>query len=232
MDPEIADISLNEPELLWIVLDIASLGLDTVMLVRAVRPAARTLMATRDVVAFSQEIEQIEQIAPEAAEALQRSARRRLGGAAAEATEKGGESGTRGRWFAKPTTTGTTGLAAGEGSTDKFGNITYSTLGSRTEQDLVRFHEQVHSFLSPKFTPLRNLRADIGIWGYNRIHLLKYLEEAMAESYAQLRVVGLRGLPDGIAFPITRGYVTISRLATEAARSAPSPLAVSPITSA
>jgi hypothetical protein len=108
-------------------------------------------------------------------------------------------------------------MAAGKGSTDKFGNITYSTLGSQTEQDLVRFHEQVHSFLSPKFTPLRNLRADIGIWGYNRIHLLQYLEEAMAESYAQLRVVGLRGLPDGIAFPITRGYVTIGRLATEAA---------------
>jgi len=214
MDPEIADISLNEPELLWIVLDIASLGLDTVMLVRAVRPAARTFMATRDIASFSQEVERV---APEAAEALERSARRRLGGAVAEGAEAGAEPSTRGRWFAKPTITGTADLPAGVGSTDKFGNITYSTLGSQAEQDLARFHEQVHSFLSPKLTPLRNLRADFGWWGYNRIHLLKYLEEALAESYAQLRVVGLRGLPDGIAFPITRGYVTIGRLATEAA---------------
>lgn len=214
MDPEIADISLNEPELLPIVLDIASLGLDTVMIVRAVRPAARALMATRDVAAFSREVERV---APEAAEALQRSARRRLGSSVVEGAEAGEESSLRGRLFAKSTTTGTTGMKAGEGVTDKFGNITYSTLGSQTQQDLARFHEQVHSFLSPKFTPLRNFRADIGIWAYKRIHLLKYIEEAMAETYAQLRVVGLRGLPDGIAFPIANGYVTIGRLATEAA---------------
>jgi len=42
-----------------------------------------------------------------------------------------------------------------------------------------------------------------------------YLEEALAETYAQLRVVGFKGVLSGIRFPISPNYVTISDLATE-----------------
>lgn len=45
--------------------------------------------------------------------------------------------------------------------------------------------------------------------------MLRYLEEALAESYAQLRVNGIRGLPVGIRFPIANGYVTVRAVAIE-----------------
>jgi hypothetical protein len=121
------------------------------------------------------------------------------------------------RLFAKTTTTGTTSLPAGQGGTDKFGNVEYSTLGTPKDVALVRNHEAVHSFLSPKFKLFRTLRADFRMAGYNKSATLKYIEEALAESYAQLRVNGIKGLPTGIKFPIAEGYVTIQALAAEGA---------------
>ena len=142
--------------------------------------------------------------------------RRRLGSTLPEEELAGGEA-LRGRLFGRSTTAGDPTLPAGEGFTDKFGNITFSTSGTATQQNLVRFHETVHSALSPKFVLLRNLRADIAMFGYNRSHLLRYIEEALAETYAQLRVNGISGLLEGLRFPIKNGYVTVSRLVTEAA---------------
>jgi hypothetical protein len=108
-------------------------------------------------------------------------------------------------------------MPPGAGKTDKFGNITYSSAGSATDQSLALAHERVHSFLSPRLNALRELRADVGIWGYKRSALLKYLEEALAETYAQVSVRGVRHLPQGIRFPIQQGYVTLSAVVTEAA---------------
>lgn len=50
---------------------------------------------------------------------------------------------------------------------------------------------------------------------YLRSSVLRYLEEALAESYAQLRVRGLSGVVVGVRFPIANGYVTVSGLAGE-----------------
>jgi hypothetical protein len=50
-------------------------------------------------------------------------------------------------WY-RPIATGDATIAAGEGRTSKFGDITYSTAGSESEQALVLHHERVHSFLS------------------------------------------------------------------------------------
>jgi hypothetical protein len=113
--------------------------------------------------------------------------------------------------------TGDPALPAGEGYTTPFGDITYSTQGSATEIALVRNHEMVHSFLSPKLSVLRGFRAELGMAAYERSSLMKYLEEALAETYAQVRVRGLRGLPTGIRFPIQHGYVTLSSVLKEAA---------------
>lgn len=107
-------------------------------------------------------------------------------------------------------------LPPGTGSTDKFGNITYSSAGTQTEQALVRYHEQVHSVLSPRLKAAREFRADLMIAGYRRSAFLRYLEEALAETYAQLRVHGIRNLPNGIRFPIENGYVTLRAVVTEA----------------
>jgi hypothetical protein len=108
-------------------------------------------------------------------------------------------------------------LPAGEGATSAYGDITVSAKGSATDQALVRFHEMVHSFLSPKLTPLRQFRARLSMSAYLRSALLQFLEEAMAETYAQLRVNGITALPTGIKFPVVNGYVTITALANEGA---------------
>ena len=108
-------------------------------------------------------------------------------------------------------------LPAGEGFTSAYGEVTVSSKGSATEQALVLYHELVHSFLSPKLGPLRGFRARLGASAYQRSAFLKYLEEALAETYAQLRVNGIHELPTGIRFPVKNGYVTATQLYTEGA---------------
>jgi hypothetical protein len=101
------------------------------------------------------------------------------------------------------------------GETDWWGNIAVIRNQSLTEQRLTLYHEWVHSVLSPRFGPMRQLRAQLRASGYWRSTFLRYIEEAMAESYAQLRVQGLQGVVIGIRFPLRGGYVTISQMAAE-----------------
>ncbi len=117
----------------------------------------------------------------------------------------------------RPTIKANPNLAAGSGKTNLWGDVEYSTAGTQADVDLVRHHEMVHSFLSPKLQALRMFRARMGVKGYANSDLLKYIEEALAESYAQLRVNGIKGLPTGIRFPIVERYVTLRAVATEAA---------------
>jgi hypothetical protein len=46
---------------------------------------------------------------------------------------------------------------------------------------------------------------------------MRGLEEALAETVAQLRVHGIKGLPTGLMFPIKNGYLSVSTVG-EAAR--------------
>jgi hypothetical protein len=118
----------------------------------------------------------------------------------------------------EPTITADASLPAGEGRADKLGNVRYSPHGTPQQVALVKAHESVHSFLSPKaLNGLRELRADIGMKAYAKSQLCRYIEEALAESYAQVQVNGLRALPEGLKFPVTHGYVTVSRVIGEAA---------------
>jgi hypothetical protein len=103
------------------------------------------------------------------------------------------------------------------GETDWWGNIAVIRNQSLAEQRVTLYHEWVHRVLSPRFGPLRQLRAQLRASGYWRSALLRYLEEAMAESYAQLRAYGLGDMLTGLSFPITGGYVTVSQLLTEGA---------------
>ena len=101
------------------------------------------------------------------------------------------------------------------GETDAWGNISVARNQSLTEQRLTLYHEWVHSILSPRVGPLRAFRAQVRMSAYTRSAVLRYLEEALAESYAQLRVHGLGQVVVGIRFPLTNGYMTISQLTTE-----------------
>lgn len=65
----------------------------------------------------------------------------------------------------EPTGKGDPALPAGEGWTNKNGDITYSTAGSATDRALVLYHEQVHAALSPRLMKFRELRADLRMEG-------------------------------------------------------------------
>jgi hypothetical protein len=108
-------------------------------------------------------------------------------------------------------------LAPGTGFTSAYGEITVSSEGLLEERRLVKYHELVHAFLSPKFAFLRQFRARFRISAYQRSAFLKYIEEALAELYAQLRVNGFSGLPTGIKFPVGAAYVTVDQLMIEGA---------------
>jgi hypothetical protein len=130
----------------------------------------------------------------------------------------GGTSGERNRIFGKSTTTQDPGMPAGTGATDAYGNIKVSPHGTPKEQKLALRHEQVHSALSPKLLLLRDFRAKVAMSAYNKSQLMRYLEEALAETIAQLRVngVNVKSVLEGIQFPIRNGYVTLGGVAREA----------------
>lgn len=131
-------------------------------------------------------------------------------------TAKDASSG-RQRLTYQPTVQGVPNRPPGWGRTNKYGDVLYSTVGSATDQALARHHEMVHSFLSPKLMPLREFPADLMQWSYDKSAFLRYVEEALAETHAQLRVHGLRGLPTGIQFPIKEGYATVEQVVREGA---------------
>jgi len=134
-----------------------------------------------------------------------------------------------GLWY-KPTITLDPALRAGEGFTTEWGDIVVSIRGSAADQKLVLLHEKVHSLLTPKFQPLREVRVTLSTNGYNKSYWLRYLEEALAETVAQLGVNGAKGLLTGIRFPVANGYVTITQLGTEAAGVALGPIIVGGMT--
>lgn len=74
-------------------------------------------------------------------------------------------------------------------------------------------HEAIHSLLSPRSPGfLQASRADLKAWGYWNSHLLRYLEEAAAETYAT------KSLSMGLKFPLTGGYgISMPRILLEGA---------------
>ena len=111
----------------------------------------------------------------------------------------------------EPTIKGTNALAAGEGRTSLLtGDVEYSMACTLEDQQLAIAHEKVHQFLTPKLNILR------GLSGFTRAQ--GYLEEALAETYAQLRVHGINpsNAIEGIKFPVSNGYVSIVKMQAEA----------------
>lgn len=118
----------------------------------------------------------------------------------------------------QPTTTADPSLPAGEGGTDKYGNVWFSPHGTKQDVALANAHESVHSWLSPKtLNNLREVRADVSMAGYAKSNVLRYVEEAAAEVYAQCKVKGLspQSVLTGIKFPTKNGYVTLGPAVSE-----------------
>ncbi len=112
----------------------------------------------------------------------------------------------------QPTVTAQADLPAGYGTTDPYGNVKYSPHGSAKDVALVKHHELVHSVLSPKtLNDLRDVRAGLRMTAYAKSSALRYVEEAAAETYAQVKVNGLsaKSVMTGVKFPVTNGYVKL-----------------------
>ena len=117
--------------------------------------------------------------------------------------------------------------ALGSGATDALGNIKIGRAAAgrvpgntRNELLTVIYHERVHQFLTPKLGLLRNIRIYVKQSGYARSFMLRYLEEALAETIAQLRVHGMSGehILKGLKFPLqgTHYQITYAALGMEA----------------
>jgi hypothetical protein len=111
----------------------------------------------------------------------------------------------------RPTITRDPALPAGQGSTSFWGDVEVSIAGSDSDRAVVLLHDRVHQFLAPKFFKLRQFRVENRISSYFRSSLYRYIEEAMAESVAQIGVNGFSKLFVGIRFPVTNGYVYLTR---------------------
>ena len=105
------------------------------------------------------------------------------------------------------------------GFTSEWGDIHITSTLSLAEKRATLYHELVHSALTPKLYALRNLRVTISQNGYAKSHLLRYIEEALCESYALIRTNGfsVKTVIDGIKFPIRGQYTTIAAMGKEAA---------------
>jgi hypothetical protein len=121
-------------------------------------------------------------------------------------------------WFYKSKIQPSNNLSPGVlGNTSVYGDIKYlSKLTSKLKNETI-LHEKVHAFLTPKFYPLRNFRITINWNGYAKSYLLTYLEEALAETIAQVGTHGVRNAVVGVKFPIREGYVTLAQMGVEAA---------------
>lgn len=121
----------------------------------------------------------------------------------------------------------TSKLFPGSGMTGAYGNMILSRLGTKLDRLQVMLHEKVHSFLSPAATSLfAQSRASLRSFLYQGSNLMRFAEEALAESYAQVASRSMSGLSfikalkTGIKFPLENGYVSASELAAESAAAA------------
>lgn len=133
----------------------------------------------------------------------------------------------------KPKITNSDSMPIGKGKTDPYGNIVLGTApGFINEQvggiiiqrtatmadfEVAYYHELVHRFFSPRINVMRKFRAQMGQSAYNNSAIIRGVEEAIAEMYAQCRVRGIsqKNIIRGFRFPIEDGAVTVSQLKGE-----------------
>ncbi len=110
------------------------------------------------------------------------------------------------------------------GSTNQWGQSKVFPRKGSTPKDieLAKFHEEFHRLLAPKFQlfpQLRQARAVLRMNSYLKSYLLRYIEEALAETIARMRSRGFKvgEIWEGIKFPVGNdGYVTIAKMRVEA----------------
>lgn len=142
-------------------------------------------------------------------------------------------------WRYRPKIKFTNTMTAGQGQTQISGDIIVGRFFDRTTKTAAQaahdvletiYHEKVHQFIAPKFYLLRESRALLQRSGYFKSYILRYLEEALAETIAKLRANGIspRYVVEGFRFPLGDGYqITYTALRHEAAGILLGPVTVS-----
>lgn len=113
-----------------------------------------------------------------------------------------------GRFFYSPGVRFVDDLGGAYGGANRYGDI-FIQRGMPEDMTLSTYnHERIHSFLSPKFTFGREWRAQQAESFYETRPLLRYTEEALAETYAQIKTYGfsLKALKNGLSFPYNGAY--------------------------
>ncbi len=125
---------------------------------------------------------------------------------------------TPGKLFYKPKLQSFKGGYPGEGVTFRSGDSFYSTLGAEDIVAAARIHEKVHQFLTPKLQILREFRVVLKSNSYSKSYVLRYLEEALAQTVAEISVYGIgkQQILNGISFPVKNGYVTVTKMSIKA----------------
>ena len=97
------------------------------------------------------------------------------------------------------------------GYTTPEGKVLLQSGLSRAEQVATLRHEAVHAFFSPKGTgPIARFRQGLGQWGYDNSQLLRFTEEAIAETRSSGSLI------QGLRHPLVNGYgITLGGLAME-----------------
>ena len=116
-----------------------------------------------------------------------------------------------------PTTKSLDGGTLGE--TDWQGNVTLRAGMSREMQRRVLLHESVHRSLTARSGRLASYRQALTRAGYSRSHLLRGVEEMLAEGYSVYRTTGsiAQAISQGFRYPFAESYVNAARFAVEAA---------------
>ena len=110
----------------------------------------------------------------------------------------------------------------GTGMTQPYGQITIfrpdlrhlseeAAEAARLETRMAAYHEAVHRRLTPKLNFLWRFRVQARVNSYYRSSFSQYLEEAVAETVAQVGVNGFKAAFRGVTFPVQNGYVTLVR---------------------
>lgn len=134
-----------------------------------------------------------------------------------------------GGWRYTPTIKITKYKDVEQGATKIWGDATighnyYPNVMSKDEAYLkmltTLYHERVHMAIAPKFYLLRELRVFMRQSAYSKSYILRYLEEALAETIGLLRARGMSReyIIQGFKFPLGNTYeITFSLLRHEAA---------------
>jgi hypothetical protein len=108
------------------------------------------------------------------------------------------------------------------GATTQWGDI-FISYGKNTkfkEIEMAYFHETIHRLLTPRLQVFKSMRQSLAILkrnSYLQSYILRYLEEALAETFAQVKGNGWHSFFKGISFPFgENGYVTLASMGNEA----------------